>query len=200
MCRSRSATVSGDGKLNPRARLRPRSDHEVNGEARRSSELSRHAKTKTDGEFTPALCAWIIHAPPGLSPGWTAAVLLSSVSFRGRPSATGDDGARGEKKDGERRNKKKERAEKDDSKASRSLNEENGPTIESAPAEPILNTCVFLFWRRYYAASRRRVTFEERRREMTFGCWRTFECDGVSVRDACQYSSAKEFRSRQLQQ
>lgn len=44
------------------------------------------------------------------------------------------------KKMGKEGIKKKERAEKDDSKASRSLNEENGPTTESAPAEPILNT------------------------------------------------------------
>lgn len=97
-----SVQVSGGGKLNPRV-FKVRSVHargpseEANGEARRSSELSRHAETKTDGEFTPALCAWIIHAPPGLSPGWTAAVLLSSVSFRGRPIATDDDDTRRKK-------------------------------------------------------------------------------------------------------
>lgn len=45
-----------------RERLRWNRSTRWGGEARRSSELSRHAETKTDGEFTPALCAWIIHA------------------------------------------------------------------------------------------------------------------------------------------
>lgn len=46
-----------------------RSVREKSERASGQRAISRLAETKTDGEFTPALCAWIIHAPPGLSPG-----------------------------------------------------------------------------------------------------------------------------------
>lgn len=132
-------------------------------EVRWSSELSRHAKTKTDGEFTPALCAWIIHAPPGLSPGWTAAVLLSSVSFRGRPSATDDDAKRNKKKIYIGKKIKKESWKRTIQKRRARLTKRMDQRWVRIGVEPVvLNTTrVFLFWCWYYVAFRLRVTFDE---------------------------------------
>ena len=126
-------------------------------EARWSSELSRHTETKTDGEFTPALCAWIIHASPGLSHGWTAAVLLSSISFRGRPSATDDDARRN--KNGEKSKKKEKRMTQ---KRRARLTKRMDQRLVCISVESVLNTSrVFLFWCRYYMAFRRRIIFDE---------------------------------------
>jgi len=111
--------------------------------------VSRHAETKTDGEFTPALCAWIIHAPPGLSPGEPR--LSYYRAYRLRPAERATWG---------RKIREKRRAEKGRlSKAKRRARltkrmERRRVAPPLKPALVLLATArIFLFWRYYYSVS-----------------------------------------------